>query len=209
MNLLAIMGSYRKGRTIDALVDSAIEGAKAGNGDVEVSKIHLIDKNIQYCKNCMVCRNDDVHKPIARCVIADDMAEILPMMDAADGFIFGTPVNMGAVTAVMKTFLERTCWTLAKPGGFPIRGYPTPRTTRRKRAIILVSSGIVRPLLRRWCDDATSLIKSVCASSYNARVVGTLYAGAVERRGIDPYLPKAYKLGKKLIFAQGRRRGNP
>ena len=199
MNILAVMGSYRKGGTIDTLVDTAIEGAKAGDGDVDVSKICLIDKNIRYCKNCMVCRKDDKHKPIARCALSDDMAAILPRMDAADGFIFATPVNMGAVTAVMKTFLERTCWTLAKPGRFPIRGCPTPRTMRKKKAVILVSSGIIPPLLRRWCDDATPLLKSVCQSSYNAKVVGSLYAGAVDRRGVGPYLDKAYKLGKKLV----------
>jgi hypothetical protein len=52
--------------------------------------------------------------------------------------------------------------------------------------------------LRRFCDDATSLIKSTVRDSLNARVVGDLYAGAVEKRGIDPYLQKAYRLGKKL-----------
>jgi multimeric flavodoxin WrbA len=199
MNVLAIIGSYRKGKTIDTLVDRAIEGAKANNtGSTLVDKLYLVDKNIEYCKNCMVCRDDDPNKPIAKCVIADDMQTIYPMIEEADGFIFGTPVNMGAATAVMKTFLERTCWVSAKPGRRPVRGCPTPRTTRNKRAIIIVSSGIVSPLLRRWCDDATPLISSFCSCHLNAKVLGSLYAGAVERRGIDVYLDKAYKLGRKL-----------
>jgi hypothetical protein len=53
-------------------------------------------------------------------------------------------------------------------------------------------------LLRRFCDDATSLIKSNCACSYNARVLGTLYAGAVENRGLEKYCRKAFALGKRL-----------
>ena len=198
MRILAIMGSYRKGKTIDTLMYKAIEGAKANNRDVRVDKLYLLDKNIKYCKNCMVCRKDDEDKAIADCVISDDMQSIYPLIEEADGFIFGTPVNMGAVTAVMKTFLERTCWVFAKPGNSPILGCPTPRTKRKKKAIIIVSSGIIRPLLRRWCDDATPLIKSCCDSSFNAKVVGSLYAGAVEKKGIEVYLDKAYKLGKRL-----------
>jgi len=31
MNILAIMGSYRKGKTIDTLMDKAIEGAGTDN----------------------------------------------------------------------------------------------------------------------------------------------------------------------------------
>jgi hypothetical protein len=64
--------------------------------------------------------------------------------------------------------------------------------------IIILSSGIVPPLLRKFCDDATALIKSVCSSSLNAKVIGSLYAGAIEKRGVAAYLGKAYKLGQKL-----------
>ena len=197
MNILAIMGSYRKGKTIDALIDRAIEGAKS-NSEVHVEKLYLIDKKIEYCKNCMVCRNDVSENSFAKCVISDDMQVIYPMIDRADGFIFTSSINMGTVTAVMKTFLERTSWIFSKPGKYPIKGCPTPRSMKRKKAIIILSSGIVPPLFRRWCDDATSLIKSQCNSHFNAKVIGSLYAGAVEKRDVDFYFDKAYKLGQKL-----------
>jgi len=198
MKVLAIVGSYRKGKTIDTLMDKAIEGVKANDRKAEVEKIYLVDRNIEYCKNCMTCRNDEPSKPIAKCIIPDDMQTIYPLMDEAEGFIFGTPVNMGYATAIMKTFLERVCWVLAKPGKYPINGCPQPRTKQKKKAIIIVSSGIISPIFRRWCDKATPLLKDICHTNLNARVVGTLYAGAVEKRGIATYLGKAYKLGKKL-----------
>ena len=197
MNILAIMGSYRKGKTIDTLVDRAIEGAKS-NAGVQVDKIVLIDKNIEYCRNCMVCRNDDKDKPIAWCAIADDMQEVYPLIVQADGYIFGTPVNMGHVTAVMKTFLERICWVCAKPGGWPLAGCPRPRTDRKKKAIVIASSGIVSPILRRFCDEATPLIKGMARDSLNAKMIGSVYAGAVEKRGTEFYMDKAYRLGTKL-----------
>ncbi len=196
--ILAVVGSYRKGKTIDTLVDKAIEGAKS-MGDTQIDKINLIDQSIQYCKNCMVCLQDDPDKPLADCVISDDMDTLHQLVDQADAYIFGTPVNMGAVTAVMKTFLERICWIHAKPGRYPIKGCPTPRSGRKKQAIIIVSSGAVPTYLRMFCDDATSCIKSTVKCSLNASVIGSMYAGGIHTRELDGFSGKAYELGRKLM----------
>ncbi len=198
MKVVAVMGSYRKGRTIDTLVDRAIDGVKQVAPKAQVEKITLIDRHIEYCRSCGACRHDVPEKPIARCTIDDDMQEILPLMREAEAYIFGGPIFEGTVNAVTKTFLERICWTLARPGRWPVRGCPEPRTPERKRAIAIMSSGIIVPLLRRFCDDATKLIKSTIGDSLNAKLVGTLYAGGVEKVGIDRYLERAFRLGKKL-----------
>ncbi|MFC2078568.1 flavodoxin family protein [Candidatus Bipolaricaulota bacterium] len=198
MKIVAVMGSYRKGKTIDTLVDRAIEGIKSAAADAEVEKITLIDRNIEYCRNCGVCRKDDPSKPIARCAIDDDMQKILPIMGEADAYVFGVPVFEGTVNALTKTFLERICWTMAKAGRWPIKGCPHPRMETPKRAIAIMSSGIIIPLFRKFCDDATPLIKTTIGDSLNAKLVGTLYAGGVEKVGLDKYLAKAYALGQKL-----------
>ena len=200
MKVLSIIGTYRKGKTIDTLVSKAIEGATARDTDVTVDKIYLIDKHIEYCKNCMTCRNDDTEEDVADCVISDDLNDVFPLIQEADRLIFATPINCGTVTAVMKTFLERTCWTLAKPGNDPIPGCPEPRSTKKRKAIILLSTGIVPPDLREACDDATPLITSNCECCFNAEVVGTLYAGAVESEGVATYFEEAIRLGEKLVL---------
>ena len=43
------MGSYRKGKTIDTLLDRAIEGVKNADPEAEIEKIILIDRDIEYC----------------------------------------------------------------------------------------------------------------------------------------------------------------
>ena len=97
MNLLAIVGSYRKHQTIDQLVDAALAGATAGrDGDV-VDKIRLVEKQIEYCRNCMACKKDDPAKPIADCILHDDMDALLPKLVAADALVVGTPINVGTV----------------------------------------------------------------------------------------------------------------
>ena len=198
MNILAIVGSYRKHQTIETLVDAALAGATAGRSGDTVEKVFLADRRIGYCRNCAACKRADPALPVAPCVIRDDMDDLLPKIVAADALILGTPINLGTATAVMKTFLERACWTLARPGHRPIEGCPEPRHPKPRRAIILVSAGTVPAWLRWFCDDATSLLKSWCDSILGAKVVGSLYAGAVETRGAEVYKPKAQALGCRL-----------
>ena len=204
MNIVAIMGSYRRGKTIDTLIDKAIDGAKAARADVKVEKITLIDKQINYCANCMACR-DDPATPYARCVIQDDMQAIYPLLAAAEAFILGTPVQSGHVTAIMKTFTERITYVFARPNprSFPFKNIPEPRDKeRRKTAIILLSAGVVPPLFRRFCDEATPLLTDICNTCLNAKVLSSLYAGAIQTRGVQPYLASAYQLGQKLAAAR-------
>lgn len=198
MKLLAIMAGYRRGRTVDTLLDQALAGVRVERPDTVVDRIALVDCRISFCRNCMTCRRDDPAKPIAACPIQDDMQQIYPLLERADAFIFATPINMGRETALMKTFLERSCYVLARPGSWPLKGCPEPRSSRSRRAAFLLSSGVVPPILRYFCDDATRILKDYCHCIVNARVVGSVYAGAVDRRGVEPYLPQAFALGRKL-----------
>lgn len=201
MNLLAIVGSARKGKATDTLVDKAIEGVLSRSPNCDVTKLHLIDRDIQYCKNCLACRDSKTKGPVADCTIRDDMDAIREDLLQSDALIFGTPVHMGYATGVMMTFLERICWTFAKPEGkvLSVYGCPIPRANKPRKSIIIVTSGIVPPLLRKFCDDATKLIRITARDSLNARTVGDLYAGDIEHRGVAHYSSKAFNLGKKLV----------
>lgn len=201
MDALAVVGSPRKGKATDTLVEKAIEGVKSVDPECNVRKLHLTDYNIKYCRNCLVCRDSKTEEPIARCSIRDDMDDINKYILNSDSLIFGTPVHSAAVTAPMMTFLERICWTFAKPGRqiLTIKGAPIPRSDKKRKAIIIIVSGSVPPIFRRFCDDATPLIKSVLKYSLNAKIVGDMYAGDVEHRGVETYFDRAYNLGKKIV----------
>ncbi len=201
MNLVAIVGSTRKGKSTDTLVDKAIEGFRARAGDSNVRKIYLMDYDIQFCRNCLACRDSKTEGPIAACAIRDDMEQLKEAVLDSDVLIFGTPVHMGYATAVMMTFLERICWTFGKPGRkvFTVKGCPLPRTSRKRKAAIIVTSGIVPPVYRRFCDWASKQINGVVVDSLNGKIVGNLYAGDIEHRGVESYLDKAYALGLKLL----------
>jgi hypothetical protein len=107
---------------------------------------------------------------------------------------------MASATGIMTTFLERICWTFAKPEQryLTVTGCPLPRAAKKRTAIIIVTSGIIPPLFRRLCDQATPLIKQTIVDSLHAKTVGDMYAGDIEHRGVERYAKKAYKLGQKL-----------
>lgn len=200
MNLLAIVGSPRKGKATDILVDRAIEGVKSIHPGCNVNKIHLADKDIKHCKDCLACWKNKTNEPVARCAIRDDMDQLNGEILKADCLIMGTPVHMGYATALMMTFLERICWTFAKPekSYVLVKGCPAPRSEKKRKAIIIAVSGMIPSRYKKFCNVATPQISGVIKDSLNAKTVGKLYAGDVWHIGVETYLDDAFKLGKKL-----------
>jgi hypothetical protein len=200
MNLLAVMGSPRKGKATDTLVDRAIEGAVSVDPGLTTRKIVLADHDIRHCTNCLTCRDRTTEEPFSSCTIRDGMDVIYGDILASDLLIFGTPLHMGYASSLMMAFLERICWTFAKPEGriLTISECPVPRSDRKRRSVTILTNGIVPPIYRIFCDDASSLIKDTARDSLNARTVGDLYAGNIEGKGVEPYLDRAFQLGRKL-----------
>ena len=102
--IVGIVGSYRKDGIIDSAVTNALEGARASGA--ETVKIYLTEKNIEFCNNCRTCTQQPGDKR-GSCVYDDDMEDILRQIDEADGYVLGSPVNFGTVTAITKRFMER------------------------------------------------------------------------------------------------------
>jgi hypothetical protein len=71
-----------------------------------------------------------------------------------------------------------------------------PRSTKEGNAIIIVMSGIVPPAYRLFCDAVTRQIKGVVQDSLNGKIVGDLYAGDIEHRGVHLILTGPSNLGK-------------
>jgi len=99
MKILGIMGSPRIGGNTDALMDRALEGAKAAGAKVE--KVILDQLEINPCRDCEGCAVD------GECTQADDMIAIYEKIRQADGLILGTPIYWWGPTAQMKAFLDR------------------------------------------------------------------------------------------------------
>lgn len=99
-NILVISTSPRKAGNSELLADEFIKGAaEAGH---KVNKICLYDKQIGFCKGCLACQMTE------KCIIHDDVSEILEQMKMADALVFATPIYFYEMSGQMKTLLDRT-----------------------------------------------------------------------------------------------------
>ena len=94
-----ISSSLRRGSNSDILADKFLEGAKAAGNDVE--KISLVGKDIQFCKGCFACQK------LGRCIIKDDVNDILAKVLEADVVCWATPIYYYEMSGQMKTLIDR------------------------------------------------------------------------------------------------------
>ena len=97
--VIVISTSLRKDSNSDMLADQFAEGAKAAGHEVE--KISLVGKNIQFCKGCLGCQK------LGRCVINDDVNDIMAKVLQADVICWATPIYYYEMRGQMKTLIDR------------------------------------------------------------------------------------------------------
>ena len=175
--VIVISTSLRRGSNSDILADKFIEGAKmAGN---EVEKISLVGKTIQFCKGCFGCQK------LGRCVINDDVNDIMAKVMKADVVVWSTPIYYYEMSGQMKTLIDRMNAMYSQ--NYLFRDVYLLATAAEneeetpKRAEIGLTG---------WID---------CYPK--CRLAGTLFCGGVnEAQEIEgnPKLQEAFELGKKI-----------
>ena len=97
--VIVISTSLRHGSNSDMLADKFVEGARSAGNDVE--KISLVGKEIQFCKGCFGCQK------LGRCVIKDDVNDIMAKVLVADVVVWATPIYYYEMSGQMKTLIDR------------------------------------------------------------------------------------------------------
>jgi multimeric flavodoxin WrbA len=192
--IIAIVGTYRKGRTIDTAVDEILKSAQSLGAQTE--KIFLLDKHIEFCTNCRSCVQKAGTKR-GDCVIDDDMKKILDQIDSADAVVLAAPVNWFNVTAVMKKFIERLMPYCYWPWGKGIPKYRIKKLT--KKAVLITASGAPAFIGRLFFPSTLSILKSA-AKCVGARVIKKIYIGTAAVTEDQP-LSEKYK---KQLFNAGQ-----
>jgi len=194
--VVAIVGSYRRGGIIDQAVDAVLEGARE-NG-AKTGKIYLIEKQIEFCRNCRMCTQ--LEGPArGECVHLDDLESVLHEVEDATAVVLGSPVNYYNVTAIFRRFMERlvgyTYWPWGKNLG------PVMRKKTRTKKAVLVASAAAPAFLIPLSTGAPRALK-VAAKMVGAKTVGKLWIGSVGSMPEETLRPrtraKALRLGRKL-----------
>ncbi len=103
MKVLVVMSSQNAGGLTAACGEAARQGVVDGKSPARV--INLNEFNIDRCAIC----NDGWGQCLTqhRCVREDDFAKLQAMFDAAEGFVFITPVYFGEPSETFRAFFDR------------------------------------------------------------------------------------------------------
>ena len=209
MKVVAIIGTYRKGKVVDQTVGHILEGAKAAGAEVE--SFYLIDQDISFCDNCRVCCQEEGTER-GFCAKSDgekhqdDMGKILDAIKEADSIVFASPMNAFQVTAVTKRFIERMLPLYYWPWG---KMAPSLRDKKRNKRAVVVTSSAMPALMGRIFTPVIRVLRE-SVKSFGAKQTKTLYVGMVA--GSRDYqlsprvIARAQRLGKWLT--QGGKAAN-
>jgi len=112
MKVVAFNGSPNKeGNTYHAIKMVTNELEKEG---IETEIIHVGNKSIRGCIACNQCAKNRNEK----CVLpGDEVNDWIQKIKGADGIILGSPVHYSALSATMKSFLDRAFYVAGNNGG--------------------------------------------------------------------------------------------
>lgn len=97
--IVGIQGSPRDNGNTAMLLEAALQGA--AEAGARIIKFKLNDMNIRPCQACGACEHT------GRCVMRDDMDQIVEAFEQMDAVIIASPVYFGGVTAQTKTMIDR------------------------------------------------------------------------------------------------------
>lgn len=201
MKVIAIIGTYRKGKVIDQAVGHILGAAKEAGAEIE--QVYLLDQDIHFCDNCRVCcQKEGIERGF--CIWSDnedhqdDMGKILDAIRDADTLVLASPMNAGHVTAIMKRFIERMLPLYYWPWG---NMAPRLRDKTLNKKAVVVTSSAMPALMGRLFTPIVRILKQT-AKSLGAKQTKTLYVGLAAGSRDYPLPPKviarARRLGKWL-----------
>ncbi len=180
--VLVLSTGFRKNGNSDCMAQAFAKGATEEGYEVEY--ISLSGKEIECCRGCFVCQKT------MKCVIRDDVADILQKMKTADIIAFATPVYFYGMCGAMKNFLDRT--------------YPLyPGSYHFRDIYLLASAG---EDLETTVQGTAEGLKSWIRCFDKTRLAGVVFAGGIMEKGEiegHPALLQAYQTGK-MVQAYGK-----
>ena len=173
-----ISTSLRAGSNSETLTKELVRGAKEAGHDVEY--ISLKGKDIGFCIGCLACQKTQ------KCVIKDDVSEIMGKVKEADTLVFTTPIYYYEMSGQMKTLLDRL--NPLYPSDYRFRNIYmlSVAASEDEQAPVKAENGLLG-----WVD---------CFRK--AKLAGTLFLGGLndskEAEEKKEQLEKAYEFGKAL-----------
>ena len=176
--IVIISSSIRNKSNSELLARQALQGALEAGNNAEL--ITLKDKDIRFCKGCLACQKT------MKCVIKDDVSEILEKVKSADTVVFVTPIYYYELSGQLKTLLDRL--NPLYPQEYSFRDVYLMTTSAEEGDEVV--------------ETAVGGLKGWIACFDKARFAGVFNGGGVndanEVSGREDMLKAAYEFGKSI-----------
>ena len=129
MKVLAINGSPRKNWNTYMLLKKVLEGASSAGAETEM--VYLYDLKYRGCVSCLACKLQKEPRP-CRCVLRDDLTDVLAKAHEADAIVLGSPIYFSEVTGEMRSFVERFLFQYLNYDDFTKPLSPRKKTALRR-----------------------------------------------------------------------------
>lgn len=176
--VLILSTSPRRSSNSEALAEAFAKGAAESGHEVEL--ISLRGKELRFCQGCFACQKT------GKCVLRDDMQEIVPKMEQAEVLVFATPIYYYEMSGQMKTLLDR--------------GNPLFVADYCFRDVYFLASAAEDEAFVP--ERAQSGLEGWIECFPKARLAGSVFGGGVtetgEMKNRPEKLQEAYELGRSL-----------
>lgn len=155
---VVILGSPRKGNS-EAIAEAIANEAKAKGNEIKTFKLNQL--KARGCQSCYGC------KKAGKCVVKDDMIEVLDAVREADSIILATPDYFSQSTAQYRMFEDR-CFSF-------LGGDFIPNIAAGKKVAIVVTCGSGLDGANRIADA----IEGEWTNFFKGNVVGKIVRGGL------------------------------
>lgn len=160
MNVLILNGSPKAEKSNTMKLTNAFV---KGLGDVKTKTLHISKMNLQPCKGCFCCWN----KTPGKCIIADDMKNVIEDELWADIIIWSFPLYYYSVPSILKALIDRQLPMvlpfMAKDDGVTNSGsHPSRFDMSKKRHVLISTCGFytaeknydsVKGMFEHFCEE--------------------------------------------------------
>ena len=175
---VVILGSPRKGNS-EAIAEAIANEAKAKGNEIKTFKLNQL--KARGCQSCYGC------KKAGKCVVKDDMIEVLDAVREADSIILATPDYFSQSTAQYRMFEDRLY-------GFVGPDFQPTITSKKVAIVVTAGSGA-------GAENIANSMSGIMANFFKSEVVGQLiYAEAKNGAFADnaEFQAKAAEIANKL-----------
>ncbi len=190
MKISCLLGSPRQNSNSAAIADRFNKIAESKGARVETVALNQL--NYRGCQGCMACKTTS-----DKCVLKDDLANVLESLKSADVVVMAMPVYCSDVPGQFKCFLDRT-FSYMKPN-YMNESYPSRIPPGKKLVFIITQGAPVENMFAEIPQKYAAFLKFSMGigDTHIIRAIGVGGGGAV---GVpDQYLQKAEEIARSIV----------